>query len=69
MSNSDRMQWPFPSENHRLVGFYEGGLSHSEIGREENLVSLCLSCNPKVNHDRNRWIRFFRERLMEANCA
>lgn len=30
----------------------------------ENLITLCLSCNNKVNFNRVKWIKFFRSRKM-----
>jgi hypothetical protein len=29
--------------------------------KEDNLISLCGGCNSKVNHNRNKWIKYFKK--------
>lgn len=36
--------------------------------QEDNLITLCKSCNGKVNANRNYWTKFFQWKLKELKC-
>jgi len=37
--------------------------------RDDNLISLCYTCNPKVNKDRDFWQLFFANKMRSIQCA
>lgn len=37
---------------------------NKEDNREENLNSLCKSCNSKINFEREKWSKYFNERML-----